>query len=174
MKVAVGSKNPAKIAAVQEGFQFVQMKAEVLSIDIESGVSSQPFSDEETIRGAIQRAERSLKAVEDAQVGIGLEGGVAETPQGLLLCNWGALAEVGKEPLVAGGARILLPEEIAEKLRAGEELGPVMDEFCRRKQIREKEGAIGIFTDGLVTRKDMFFHVMKLLIGQWLYRKKRW
>jgi inosine/xanthosine triphosphatase len=171
MKVAVGSKNSAKITAVEEGFQFIQLNAEVLPVDVESGVSSQPFSDEETIRGAIQRAKRSLSAGE-AEIGIGLEGGVTETPQGLLLCNWGALAEIGKEPLVAGGARILLPKEIAERLRAGEELGPVMDEFCRRKQIRQKEGAVGIFTNGLVTRKDMFFHVMKLLLGQWLYRKK--
>lgn len=170
MKIAVGSKNAAKIAAVKEGIQFIRLSAEVLSVDVESGVSNQPFSDEETIRGAIQRAERSLLA-ENADVGIGLEGGVTETPHGLLLCNWGALAEKGKEPIVAGGARILLPKEIAERLRAGEELGPVMDEFCRRKQIREKEGAVGIFTNGLVTRKDMFFHVMKLLLGQWLYRK---
>lgn len=89
-----------------------------------------------------------------------------ETKFGLFLCNWGAVAARGKETIIAGGARIKLPEEIAQRLRLGEELGPLMDEYSQRKNVRSKEGAIGIFTNGAVNRSDMFMHIMKMLVGQ--------
>ncbi|WP_210364882.1 DUF84 family protein [Bacillus sp. REN3] len=170
MRVAIGSKNPAKILAVEEAFKF--LSAEVISIDAHSGVSEQPMSDDETIKGAVNRA---LEAAErgEAQIGIGLEGGVQQTHYGLVLCNWGALAAKGMEPLIAGGARIPLPEEIAKRLLAGEELGPVMDEYARKRNVRKNEGAVGIFTEGQVNRSEMFLHVMKLLVGQYEYKIKR-
>lgn len=166
MKVIIGSKNPAKIAAVKNGFS--QLEAEFIALDIPSGVSAQPFSDEETIKGAVNRAMGALKEG-SGDIGIGLEGGVQETSAGLFICNWGALAAKNMKPIIAGGARILLPEEIAARLRAGEELGPVMETFAKQKNVRHHEGAIGIFTNGMVNRVDMFTHVMKLLVGQYTY-----
>ena len=170
MNVVVGSKNPAKVEAVKTAFLDRWKDAVILSVETESGVSKQPFSDEETIEGAINRANGALMR-EPADIGIGLEGGVVETKQGLCLCNWGALAAKGSKPLIAGGARILLPDEIAGRLRGGEELGPVMDEYAKKQDVRKKEGAIGIFTAGLVTRDEMFAHVMLLLIGQYLFKR---
>lgn len=166
MKIIIGSKNPAKITAVKNC--FLDQKTEVIALDIPSGVSAQPFSDEETIKGAINRA---LGALRDGSgdIGIGLEGGVQETNAGLFICNWGALAASNMEPFIAGGARFLLPEEIAVRLRAGEELGPVMDDYAKQQNVRKHEGAVGIFTNGMVNRVDMFTHVVKLLAGQYLY-----
>ncbi|QQZ10576.1 DUF84 family protein [Heyndrickxia vini] len=170
MKIAVGSTNPAKINAVEAGFKLTEIDVSVIPLKVPSDVSEQPFSDEETIKGAIHRAENCLKAI-DAQIGIGLEGGVTETPFGLSICNWGALIERGQPPIIGGGARFILPEEIAVRLRNGEELGPVMEDFSQRENVRKKEGAIGIFTNGKITRDEMFLHVMKILIGQYEYRK---
>jgi len=166
MRIVIGSKNPAKITAVQNSFS--KEESEFISLDIPSGVNDQPFSDEETIRGAINRALGALKQG-NGDIGIGLEGGVQETSHGLLLCNWGALAANGMEPLIAGGARFLLPEEVASRLRAGEELGPVMDDYAKKKNVRKHEGAVGIFTNGLVNRVDMFTHLTTLLVGQFTY-----
>jgi inosine/xanthosine triphosphatase len=166
MKVIIGSKNPAKIAAVKNSFP----DAECISVDIPSGVNEQPFTDEETIKGAINRAVGAL-IQGNGEIGIGLEGGVQETSQGLLICNWGALAAPNMSPIIAGGARILLPEEVAIRLRAGAELGPVMDSFAKQKNVRKHEGAVGIFTNSFVNRVDMFTHLMKLLVGQYSYQK---
>ncbi|MFP3360884.1 DUF84 family protein, partial [Planococcus sp. SIMBA_143] len=69
-------------------------------------------------------------------------------------------------------ARISLPNEISNEIRAGKELGPLMDEFTQRTGIRKKEGAIGVFTNGLLTREEMFRHVVGLLIGQWQFKTK--
>jgi inosine/xanthosine triphosphatase len=165
MIVAVGSKNKAKVKAVKDTFHELGIDADILPVDAPSNVSAMPFSDEETMKGAIHRAEYCLEN-SDAKWAIGLEGGVTETPFGLFLCNWGALAARGKTTLLAGGARILLPEEIAGRLRGGEELGPVMDDYANKTGISLHEGAIGIFTNGRIDRSDMFSHIVKLLIGQ--------
>lgn len=167
-KIIIGSKNPAKVKAVQAAFQ--SYRAEFSTVDVPSGVSEQPFSDEETIKGALNRANAAL--IEgDGDIGIGLEGGVHETKYGLFLCNWGALAEKGQPAIIAGGARILLPEAVAIRIKAGEELGPVMDDFTHKEDIRKNEGAVGVFTNGHISRAEMFTHVMKLLIGQFEYRR---
>ncbi|WAA11750.1 DUF84 family protein [Fervidibacillus halotolerans] len=167
MKIGIGSTNLAKIEAVQRVFSE---NDEIISVRVPSGVSDQPFSDEETIEGAIQRAKKALETT-NADLGIGLEGGVTETPYGLMLCNWGALySKTDHSPIIAGGARILLPDEISERLRTGEELGPIMDDYCMRENIRHHEGAIGIFTNGLITRGEMFSHVVRMLKGQFIYR----
>jgi inosine/xanthosine triphosphatase len=169
MKIIIGSKNPAKISAVKS--VFLDENTEFIPLDIASGVSDQPFTDEKTVKGAINRAVGALKQG-GGDLGIGLEGGVQETSQGLFICNWGALASTDMPPIIAGGARILLPEEIAQRLRAGEELGPVMDEYAKQKNVRKHEGAIGIFTNGFVNRIEMFAHLTKLLAGQYTYQKK--
>ena len=170
MKIAVGSTNNAKLEAVRNVFSG---NFSIIECNVSSDGSPQPFSDEETIQGAINRAKKALLQI-GADIGIGLEGGVTETPYGLMVCNWGALVLSSEpmKPIVAGGARILLPEEIAGRLRNGEELGTVMDDFCQRKNIRNHEGAIGIFTNGYVNRGEMFTHVVKILKGQLDYLVK--
>ena len=170
MRIAIGSKNPAKVNAVKDAFR--DYNVDIIAVDAASGVSEQPMTDEETIKGAINRA---LEAAEKAgaSIGIGLEGGVQQTAQGLLLCNWGALTATGFEPIIAGGARLQLPEEVAEKVLAGNELGPVMDEYANKQNVRKNEGAVGIFTNGQVNRSEMFLHVMKLLAGQYEYQTQQ-
>jgi inosine/xanthosine triphosphatase len=165
MKIIIGSNNPAKIEAVKAAFGEGH---EFFPFDAPSEVSNMPFSDEETIQGAINRARNALK-IGEGDFGIGLEGGVQETSYGLFLSNWGALALKGQPPLIAGGARIILPEEIAIRLRNGEELGPVMDDYTNQQNIRKKEGAVGVFTNGQINRAEMFTHLTKLLVGQYEY-----
>ena len=57
MKVVVGSKNKTKVGAVEK----VWKDAEITSLSVPSGVAAQPFSDEETMQGAINRAKRALE-----------------------------------------------------------------------------------------------------------------
>jgi len=170
MRLAAGTTNQAKLQAI---YNIFYNGADIIPCKVPSNVSEQPFSDEETIQGAINRAKNAI-AETDADIGIGLEGGVNESLHGLMLCNWGALVirEFSEQPFIAGGARIVLPAYISQRLRNGEELGPVMDDFCQQENIRSHEGAIGIFTDGQVNRVEMFTQVVKLLKGQFDYANK--
>ncbi|OZU89676.1 inosine/xanthosine triphosphatase [Virgibacillus indicus] len=164
MEIIIGSENPTKIKAVQEIFP----KHVVKSMDVPSNVAAQPFSDEETRQGAINRAVHCTESSSKG-LGVGLEGGVMYAGDQLFLCNWGALVTQDKKIYTASGARIALPEEIDLELKNGKELGDVMDVYAQKQEVRKKEGAIGIFTNELVSRQEMFEHVVKLLRGQWEY-----
>lgn len=52
LKIYVGSKNPTKVDSVKRVFP----EAEVVGMEVESKVAAQPFSDEETLEGAVNRA----------------------------------------------------------------------------------------------------------------------
>ncbi|MDC2864991.1 DUF84 family protein [Bacillus sp. BP-3] len=168
MKVAVGSKNKVKINAVKQ----VLTEAEIVSLAVPSHVSAQPFSDEETLQGASNRAKLAL-AEGKADIGIGLEGGVMHTDHGLFMCNWGALATKEGKLFTAGGARMKLPDEFIQPLEEGKELSEVMEDYTKQRDIRSNEGAIGIFTNNYVDRTDLFVHVMKLLVGQYMYDRSK-
>nr|WP_084279145.1 DUF84 family protein [Anoxybacillus tepidamans] len=169
IKIAVGTMNRAKIAAVEAVFSDERFM--VVATEADSNVSSQPFSDEETREGAINRAKHALMK-ENADIGIGLEGGVVQAMDGLWVCNWGALVDRNGLVVSAGGARIPLPTEVAEGVLGGQELGDVMDAYTGTRNIRQKEGAIGVFTNGYVNRTDMFAHIVKLLAGQYEFSYK--
>jgi inosine/xanthosine triphosphatase len=160
MQISAGSKNPAKWQAVSEVFK----EYEVIAMDTPSLVSGQPFSDAETREGAVNRAFAGMGA---NRIGIGLEGGVMYSGRQLYLCNWGALVTPDKQIYTASGARIALPKTVTVQLESGAELGLVMEAYTDNRDVRKKEGAIGIFTNGRISRKDMFIHVVQMLRGQW-------
>lgn len=162
MSIVIGSKNPTKVKAVEEVFNDII----VYSKDIPSHVSNQPLSDEETLAGALNRAKQAAQ-VNDALMGIGLEGGVMQIDKQMYLCNWGALIDKNGIQFTAAGARIPLPSEIVFGLKQGKELGEVMDLYAKKQQVRKNQGAIGILTNGLITRKEMFVHVLQLIKGQY-------
>lgn len=164
IRAVVASKNPAKISAVSNVLASLEWTVDLSAADAESEVSEQPFSQQETREGAVNRA---INALGDYNFAIGLEGGVYEMAGVLYLCNWGALATQDGRLFTAAGAQIPLPEEIASRLHQGMELGPVMDSYADEIGIRHHKGAIGILTDGLVNRGEMFSHVVKLLLGQY-------
>ena len=140
---------------------------EFISHDVASNVSSQPFGDEETLQGAKNRAVEACSE-EHVHMAFGLEGGVKELDGELYICNWGVLHTKEGEQYIAGGAQLPLSQEVALAVRNGEELGPVMERYTNQTGIRQNEGAVGFFTSNIVKRADMFEHIVKLIVGQYL------
>lgn len=171
MDFILGSENQAKLRAVQ---QVIGQHLENCRIDarnVPSGVSAQPLSDVETMQGAVNRA-KTAGALQEGTYGIGLEGGVRRINGAMYMCNWGALAAPDGEIFTAGGAQIPLPEELAEEIRNGRELGDAVDQFFKKQNIRLSEGAMGMLTAQAVRRDTLFEHIMQLLIGQLLYSRQ--
>ncbi len=155
MKIAVGSANPAKVAAVRSIIERVWPVAELVSMDVSSGVGVMPKSDAECLAGARNRARAAQREV-DADIGIGLEGGVNQDPDGLMLLGWVVAVDANGREGVGGGARLPLPVTIAKRVNAGEELGPIMDELLDETNTKQKGGAVGALTSGLVMRSETF------------------
>lgn len=156
-RVAVGSTNPIKEAAVRTGLSAIEPATSVH--DVDSGVAEQPRSVAATVAGAETRAERALAAARaegiDADYGAGLEGGVArpDGAPGLHLIMWAAVTN-GERMGRASGPGLRLPDPVADRIEAGEELGPVMDDRLDRDGVAEREGAVGVLTGGLLTREE--------------------
>lgn len=161
MKIVVGSTNPVKIKAVAAAFRKYFPSCEVVGVKVVSGVAEQPMSEEETRRGARARARAALAQTgENCDFGVGLEGGVTEFENVMYECAWACVVDkVGKEGL-GGGLYFELPQEIAWRIRAGGELGPIMDELTSEKNVKQKSGAIGIFTRGELDRKTAYVHLV--------------
>lgn len=155
MLVAVGSTNPAKVKAVRKAIVSVWRQADVRGVDVASGVSEMPMSDAECLEGARNRA-KAARAALDAEVGVGLEGGVQRDGEMLLLVGWAAVCAADGREGVAGTARLPLPSIIARRVLAGEELGPVMDDLLGEHKSNHRGGAVGALTAGLVLRADAF------------------
>lgn len=155
MNVAVGSTNPVKVMAVRLTIERIWPEAEVHAISVPSGVSAMPMSDAETIAGARNRAIAARQQL-DADLGIGLEGGVHPEPIGLTLQGWVVVVDRKGREGVGGVARLPLPNTIANRVLAGEELGQVMDDILGQNNVKQKEGAVGVLTAGLVLRHETF------------------
>jgi inosine/xanthosine triphosphatase len=167
-KVAVGSTNPAKLAAVRAAMAKLAPDASVVSLEVPSGVGAQPWGERETRRGAIERARGAIAAT-SADLAIGLEGGVIDDGAGIELVSWVAAVDREGRVGVASGLRFMLPAAAAERLRAGEELGDVMDALFATRQSKQAAGAVGLLTEGFVSRADAFADLVAMACAPFLF-----
>ncbi|MFT4303471.1 MAG: inosine/xanthosine triphosphatase [Candidatus Woesearchaeota archaeon] len=154
IRIAVGSRNPVKIGAVIDGASKIFKEINVDGFEVNSNVSHQPIGDEEAFQGAKARAIAVLDVDKNANYGIGLEGFCLEHDEDMYTAGWAVI--VNREGIIGKGCtgKLLLPKKIADEIRKGSELGPVMDKFTNTKNIKHREGAVGIFTNNLITRKQ--------------------
>ena len=156
MIVVVASENPAKLKAVQQAFEAAfghQVETRGLSVD--SGVPEQPLSDEETFQGALNRARNARSALPGADYWVGIEGGIEDTPKGMDAFGWVCICARQRESQ-ARSASFPLPPTVVRRIKAGDELGPVMDELFHKKESKKKGGAVGLLTNGLITRDALY------------------
>jgi inosine/xanthosine triphosphatase len=155
-RVAVGSTNPVKVGAARTMVQRLAPRAEVTGVAVPSGVPDQPWGDDETRRGAIARA-RAARAAQDADLGVGIEGGVvAEADGGVRSCAWAAVVGRDGREGIGGSLAMRLPARVAQLVRDGVELGHAMDALTGEHNVKQGVGAVGILTAGLVTRQQAY------------------
>ncbi len=171
MKIAVGTDNPVKYRAVRNVMRRLFPQAQVVSLKVPSGLPEQPWGDEETRRGAANRAHAARLAAR-ADWGVGIEGGVVETEFGMMTCAWCAIEDRSGRVGVGGSTNMLLPEEVVARVRAGEELGHAMDEFAKIRDVRRKMGAIGVMTKGLTDRQRAYEFIAKMAVVKFLWKDK--
>lgn len=182
MHIFVGSTNPVKINAVVTAASESWPEVLVRGVAVESGVSHQPRSDEETRAGAQNRAKAALVAGEklmdrnpmfaqDQLLGIGLEGGVLEYAPGELWSTvWVVVVDQAGVVTESNGARFKLPASIARPILQGKEMGPVMDELLGANNTKQAGGAIGTITRNFVDRTEEYTGIAKLALGLWYGR----
>ena len=161
-QVVCATTNPAKIQAILQAFHeiFGEGSCHIESVAVESGVPEQPFGSEETRAGARNRVANARIAQPEADFWVAIEAGIDEGST----FSW-VVIESRQQRGEARSATLPLPEAILAQVRAGEALGPVMSQHTGIDQIGRKEGAIGVFTAGKLTRSSVYHQAVVLALS---------
>ncbi|MDU1748297.1 MAG: inosine/xanthosine triphosphatase [Klebsiella aerogenes] len=134
--VVSATTNPAKIQAILQAFNEI-------------------FG-----AGARNRVANARLAQPEADFWVAIEAGIDEGST----FSW-VVIESRQQRGEARSATLPLPEAILAQVRAGEALGPVMSQHTGIDQIGRKEGAIGVFTAGKLTRSSVYHQAVVLALS---------
>lgn len=157
MRLVVGSTNAVKVDAVREIIhEYDHLRgADVIGISVESGVSDQPKTLEETIEGAISRAQR---AFDNCAYSFGIESGLMVVPHtktghmDVCVCAIfdGSEYHLGLSSAWEAPSRVMhyIIEEGLDMNQAAHRAG-----LTDSMNVGAGEGLVGILTRGRLTRK---------------------
>ncbi len=164
MLIIIASTRAPKINGVKRAIErlmplFIpeQLPVHYDSVEAVSGVSEMPLTQDETIRGAKNRAANAFRRSADEQViSIGVEGGLFAADGVTYLQSWSCAFNGVAFHFGSSGA-IALPKPLSDAvIEQKMELSAAIDRFSSQTDVRSRQGTYGILTDDLVTREDSF------------------
>ena len=155
--VVIASENPVKVRAVQVGFtrMFPDQEIEYLTVSVDSGVSNQPNTDEETLQGACNRSANAMTKIPQADFWVGVEGGIEDFGEEMTAFAW----IVVRSSHILGKGRtgaFFLPRAVARLVKQGLELGEADDLVFGRSNSKQENGAIGLLTGNVIDRAQLY------------------
>lgn len=167
LRVSVGSTNAAKLGAVRAVFQRIRPDVQIrgVTVPMPPEVGEMPVG-EQVKAGAIYRARKAFQPGDE--FGVGLEGGVEFVGEECYLFNWAAVVGKDGHLSAAPSAKVLLPQDLAEEIRAGKVLGQLMIRRTGRADVNQNEGAVGYLTNGLISRQRFFEDCLILALAPYL------
>ena len=169
--VAVGSTRRPKLDAVRDALEalgpklFPGARFEIAGREVPSGVRETPLSREEDMAGARNRAESLVRIAREETLTwryfVGLEGGLEVVEENgrrnVLLASWAYVTDGSARGAFGQSGAISLPESLAaEVLDKGVSLSVAIDAFAAKSGVRDAEGAWGVLSAGLITRRESF------------------
>jgi inosine/xanthosine triphosphatase len=164
MRIVVASHNPAKTEAAKSAFEqmYPDTSIIIIKVDVSTGVEDQPKTDAETLRGAENRCRAAKITEPNADYWVGVEGGVDLGEHEVMAFAW---AVVMSDDLIGKSrtATFVLPPQICALIHEGKTLGQADDIVFNRHDARTSDGAIGLMTGGLISRKS--YHQEAILLA---------
>lgn len=164
-KILLASTNPVKVAAVKDGFERMLPgeKHVIEPVSIKPEVPDQPMTDQETLNGAVQRTLIAREQYPEADYWVGIEGGVQDEGQTMAAFAWVVIRSPDQVGRSKSGT-FYLPGKIAQLIREGLELGEADDIIFGQTDSKRKNGAIGLLTGDVITRKSLYEHAVILAL----------
>jgi inosine/xanthosine triphosphatase len=169
LTIKVGTKNKAKVAAVEEIVREYPhlAHAECRSHEAHSGVSAQPKTLDETLRGAMNRAR---DAFHECDYAVGIESGlmvVPHTKSGHMDVCAAAIYDGEKFHLGLSSAWEFPDTRIMDMmLKDGLDMSEAINKvgLTKNPSIGAAEGAIGILTKGRIDRKEYSKQALRMAL----------
>ncbi|KAK7428208.1 hypothetical protein QQZ08_005274 [Neonectria magnoliae] len=151
--ILVSSTNPVKIKATSNGFnRMLPSHYEFSGITVPSDVSEQPLSDEETLRGAMNRVQNARTSQPEADYWVGIEGGVDIHDGEISSFAWVVITSKEGRTGKARTSSLYLPTEVATLIHEGMEMGPANDKVFGQVNTKQHSGAVGLLTGDIYDR----------------------
>lgn len=169
MKVVVGSKNPTKIEGTRLAFQQFFKDVDVIGVEVVTQFK-QPFNDE-TIKGALDRALKSYS--KDFDFSVGIEAGLISTKHTITgyLDFQVAVIYNGKNFTIGFGPGFEYPKEVVEQAIIGTEVGKTMEKISGIENLGKKVGAVHYLTKGAISRIELSKIAVTMALIPWLNRE---
>lgn len=171
MLIVVGSTNPTKIKPVKQVFAYHFKNVKVIGVNVASGIKEQPLTDKEMYQGALNRAKKSLQLIENADFGVGIEGGLHQYAYGWLERSLVVIIDRKGNIGVGSSGGLVLPNKVIKEIKKGKNLEKVIDNIFGTKKIGRGIGMFGVFTKGVVTRSEGVKHGVAFALARFLHKK---
>ena len=94
---------------------------------------------------------------------MGIEGGLQERGDQMFAFAWVVIESRGKQG-ESRTAIFQLPQSVADLVRQGRELGDADDTVFNKSNSKEKNGAVGLLTNDIITRKNLYMQAVVLAL----------
>lgn len=166
MRIIVSSKNPVKIAASKAAFQaiFPTVDKQFTAVNVASGVSEQPCSDQESRQGASNRMKNAQLVEPKADYWVGLEGGLEWIDGEPMASAWMVIGDASGRSGQARTPTLPLPPAVKRLLLQGLELGEANDRVFETEHSKQAGGAFGLLTGDRMTRESVYTQALILAL----------
>jgi inosine/xanthosine triphosphatase len=130
---------------------------------VPSGVPDQPMTDEETLQGAVTRAENMKAVAPEADFWIGVEGGCDHLGDDLVAFAWIRIVSRVRSGQ-ARTAQFRLPPAVSALVESGMELGDADDRIFGERNSKQGSGAVGLLTGDVETRATFYEQAVVLAL----------
>jgi inosine/xanthosine triphosphatase len=155
LRIIAGTKNPAKLTAIREVLALYPfLKHELIPLEVESSVPSQPIGLEQIQEGAQNRAHQA-RTQGLGDIGIGIESGLMKV-NGILYDIGICVIDDGRKIHCGTTPAFVVPAAIASFIEQGNELSDAcrLVGFTSEVKIGANQGLIHLLTNGRMNRSE--------------------
>ncbi len=169
MKIAIGSKNPFKIEATRQAFAAVWPleELEMVASSVPSGVSDQPLTTEETIRGAINRA-KTVKVTLRPDYAAGIEAGLTKVDDKWFVVGWAAVIDSSGHVGLGGSPAIEVAPPVMKLIKSGHGISAACKQVFEGLETDQTNGYSGLMTGKLFTTTDGFCDALIMALAHFI------
>ena len=136
LKISVGTTSEPKLKYLKEVLKDLDIKAKLFPVSVQSGVSEQPKTTEETEKGSINRAARASEKIEGADFAMGIEVGYHRNKNAEyeMFC-WVTITDKSGYQISSQSHKFLLPKYYQEVLDKDLYVNEHLDGYLKNKKL---------------------------------------
>lgn len=132
IKIIVGTTSEQKIGYVKDVLSELGVQTEIIPVEVDSGISSQPMTSEETRKGSFNRAKIALEKIPNSDYGLGIEVGyeINSDNKYEIFC-WSTIISIDGKIFSSKSNSFVLPKFHQDILKKGLYLGDFVREYFK-------------------------------------------